>query len=150
MIADDIMDNHHFDYYLQHNEIRYGEYEKLIHSSPDAYYKPDKPVFYARPATSVVSPSIINEPQKTLLREISWTLNSQKTNFRIVISPLYDQKQFNPTDLAYMKGLFGENRVYDFSGINDITNDKFNYYETSHYRPHIARKIMALIYGTQG
>lgn len=150
MIADDIMDNRHLDYYLQHNEIHYAEYEELIHSNPDAYYKHREAVFSVRPATLVVSPSIIHEPQNALLREISRMLNSQKTNLRIVISPLYDQKKFNPADLAYLKDLFGEDRVYDFSGINDITNDKFNYYEPSHYRPHIARKIIALIYGTRG
>ena len=78
---------------FQHNEIHYAEYEELIHSNPDAYYKHREAVFSVRPATLVVSPSIIHEPQNALLREISRMLNSQKTNLRIVISPLYESEK---------------------------------------------------------
>lgn len=35
---------------------------------------------------------------------------------------------------------------YDFSGINKITTNNFNYYETSHYRPFIGEKIADIIF----
>jgi len=40
----------------------------------------------------------------------------------------------------------GKKNVYDFSGKNKLTTPIGNYYETSHYRPHVANKIMELIY----
>ena len=42
--------------------------------------------------------------------------------------------------------LEGKQNVFDFSGINFITNDYHNYYENSHYRPHVADYIMKEIY----
>ena len=69
-----------------------------------------------------------------------------KTNYRIIISPLYNQIKLNNQDLDYLKQLFGKDNVFDFSGINKFTKDYNNYYESSHYRPHIAREIMQLIY----
>lgn len=42
--------------------------------------------------------------------------------------------------------LFGENNIYDFPGVNSITEDYHNYYEDSHYRPCVARFILQTIY----
>lgn len=35
---------------------------------------------------------------------------------------------------------------YDFSGINEVTSDNFNYYELSHYRPIVGDKIVDRIF----
>ena len=42
--------------------------------------------------------------------------------------------------------LFGKDRVYDYSGSNDITADYHNYYELSHYRPSVSARILRDIY----
>ena len=54
--------------------------------------------------------------------------------------------KLNESDLIYLKDTFGEDNVFDFSGINEFTNDYRNYYEISHYRPHVARKILEIVY----
>ena len=59
---------------------------------------------------------------------------------------MYDQKKLNIEDLSILNALFGKENVFDFSGINQITNNLYNYYETSHYRPHVAKKIIDEIY----
>ena len=66
-----------------------------------------------------------------------------------MISPLYDQVKFNPEDLSVLQEVFGHNQVFDFSGVNEFTTSKYNYYETSHYRPHVANEIMKKVYAGQ-
>jgi hypothetical protein len=45
-----------------------------------------------------------------------------------------------------LSGIFGTERVFDFSGVNEFTTDFRNYYEESHYRPQVAREILKRIY----
>lgn len=37
--------------------------------------------------------------------------------------------------MEILKDIFGYENVFDFSGINEYTNDIHNYYERGHYRP---------------
>jgi hypothetical protein len=74
------------------------------------------------------------------------SMNEDGTTYRFVISPLYCQLKLNPADLATLQGIFGKNKVYDMSRINDITNDMRNYYEYVHYCPTVAKRIMDSIY----
>ena len=127
------------------NEIRFETFEELI--SKGKYYTEErKKVFYQRDTIQEYSPVAIAENQKILLRDIFDIFRKNKTNYRIVISPLYNQIKINKQDLDYLNQLFGRDNVFDFSGINKFTKDYTNYYESSHYRPHIAREIMKLIY----
>ena len=54
--------------------------------------------------------------------------------------PLY------PEDEKALRAIFGDDCVFNFSGINKWTTDYHNYYEVSHYRPHVASEIMDSIY----
>jgi hypothetical protein len=71
---------------------------------------------------------------------------ANNTDYRIVLSPMYDQKKLNAKDMNTLYEVFGKDRIYDFSGINDITQDMYNYFETAHYRPSIAYRIMDSVY----
>ena len=68
-------------------------------------------------------------------------LQKHNVNYRIIISPLYEQIKLNPTDVNVLNELFGKNYVYDFSGKNELTEPVGNYYENSHYRSFIAAKL---------
>lgn len=37
---------------------------------------------------------------------------------------------------------------YDFSGLNEITTNNYNYYETSHYRPLVGNEMLKRIFGS--
>lgn len=128
------------------NELRFDYFENLIRLNK--YYTPERlSVFYDRDTTiQKYSPACISETQKTVLRNIHSITQKHNTAIRIIINPLYDQLKLNSNDLAYLKSLFGEGNVYDFSGINSFTNNYTNYYENSHYRPHIARAILDTVY----
>lgn len=48
---------------------------------------------------------------------------------------------------AFKRALAEVTDYYDFSGLNEVTTNNYNYYETSHYRPIIGDRIVARIFG---
>ncbi|MCF1190806.1 hypothetical protein LRR18_04345 [Mangrovimonas sp. AS39] len=141
-----LLDDKKRNYDNKTNELRFDFFEDLI--SQDKYYTPERiSIFYDRDTTiQSYSPECIKGNQKLILENISSIIQKHNTQLRVIVSPLYDQKKINKSDLQYLKTLFGEENVFDFSGINKFTNDYTNYYESSHYRPHVAREIMGIIY----
>lgn len=94
-----------------------------------------------------ISEELLNDEEKIRsFIEIKDILAKHRTNYKIVISPLYNQIKINPKDLEFLQTLFGSKNVYDFSGVNKYTSDYHNYYESSHYRPEVASEIMNYIY----
>ncbi len=81
-----------------------------------------------------------------MLNEIIDVFRKQKTEYKIIISPAYDQLKLAPQDKIQLENIFGKENVYDFAGINPITNNYRNYYEHSHYRPHVTKHILSEIY----
>jgi hypothetical protein len=133
-----------------HNEISHPHTDEQIAGNREAYYQSKMNViFYKRDTITRFSPTAIQEEQQKMLREIQGIFLKNRTQLKIVINPLYDQTRLNPKDLQALKSIFGETVVYDFSGINDLTQDVYNYYETSHYRPHVATEIMNRMYAGQ-
>ena len=140
-----LLDNRKRNYSDITNELKFDLFEEEIRQNK--FYTEEKiKLFQKRDSVQKFSPVAIKENQKVLLTNIRSVFRNHQTNYKIVISPLYNQLKLNPADLKYMKELFGENNVYDFSGINKITEDYRNYYEPSHYRPDVANEIMKEIY----
>ncbi|HEX2618393.1 MAG TPA: hypothetical protein VHL57_12675 [Flavobacteriales bacterium] len=122
--------------------------EEEIVRDPDAYYARRAKDFYARDTTvQHYAPRSIKPEHEAALREIRRVFAAKGTDFRIIISPTYDQLAIDRNDLALLQAIFGADRVFDRSGINDITRDKRNYIESSHYRFHVGRRILNEIYG---
>jgi hypothetical protein len=144
-----VLDNTPFEYELFSNEIRYSQFENLLATNPAAYYSKRLSSFYNRPKVPECALPVIGPGQMEMLTEMSGILTKHRTDFKLVISPLYNQKKLNHKDLRDLQTLFGKNNVYDFSGVNEITQSYTNYYETSHYRPHVAREIMSRIYSNR-
>lgn len=103
--------------------------------------------FYERSEEDSISPRVIMEDQEVAFREIAEYAKKGNTNVKIIVSPLYDQIRINPEDINILKTLNEESNVYDFSGINEYTNNVKNYYENSHYRPVLCRELLRVIYG---
>lgn len=147
MTKDFLLDDRPFDYDYVTNEVQLSYYENMIRKDTAAYYSSRQQLFYPRD-TSVQKfyAPVIKDPQMALLRTIKKIMEADSTHYKIVINPLYDQKKLAPADLRILNELFGENNVFDFSGINAITRSRYNYYEASHYRPFISDSIMKIIY----
>lgn len=110
------------------------------------YYEQANYMFYERSNQLQYSEDQIDARMESMFREMKIIFDKHKTNYKIVISPLYNQRKTNHHDLELLQSIFGREQVYDFSGINSITNNKFNYYENSHYRPLVGSFIMDSIY----
>lgn len=145
MSAQGVLDHRPFVYDSISNELRFESFEELIASGE--YYTEDrmKP-FYKRDGELRFSAPVITPKHEALLNGIAGHFSAMHTDYFIVISPLYNQIKMNAADIAKLKQIFGEQRVYDFSGVNRFTADYTHYYERSHYRPHIAKAVLDSIY----
>jgi hypothetical protein len=145
MTKNHLLDDRPVHYDLVTNELSYPLFERLIESGE--YYTIERmKVFYQRDSIQSFSPVVIGEKQRNMLTDINAVFIKNRTNFKIIINPLYDQQKLNEKDILYLASLFGKERVFDFSGINELTDDYSNFYEASHYRPHVAREILQRIY----
>lgn len=103
-------------------------------------------VFEGKQFPDSIAKIVINEERLEMLKSIKDVFVQQNTNYKIVISPLYDQVKLNPCDLQVLIDIFGQDNVFDFSGVNQWNVDFHNYYEDSHYRPCVANEIMEIVY----
>lgn len=138
-------------YYIpEYNEVHKAGAEEMLDTNPDAYYATLQGFYrlYERNYTDSVATPVIKAEQREALEQLHELLVNGNTDYRIVISPLYNQIALNPMDYALLVDIFGEGKVFDFSGVNEFTNDVSNYYETSHYRPKVCKQILKQIYDT--
>jgi hypothetical protein len=123
-----------YDKEIKYDSVRY--YNKLINEN----------IFFERDATVKYSKKLIKKKQLALLFAIKQITDSNNTNVKIIISPLYNQLVFNRSDFEKLKKIFGDDSVYDFSGKNNFTSYFTNYYESSHYKTNVANEIMDFVY----
>ena len=102
-----------------------------------------------RDGTATIAEPAIFHRQRMVLDEIMEVLRRHGTSIRVLISPDYNQKKLHPDDREILQGIFGKENVYDFSGINEFTEDYHNYYEAGHYRPLLGNKLLERIYKRQ-
>lgn len=124
----------------------YGKDEEIESDSVGYYNKMiNQGIFSKRLAPKVDTSSIKKEvlEQLTAIKSI---FDKHKTNYKIVVSPMYNQVKLSSEYLTGLNSIFLSKNVFDYSGVNKFTNSIGNFYERSHYRPHVARSIMNEIY----
>jgi len=131
---------------IKNCDIWYG-WDKEIEMDSLNYYKDriDKGAFYNRPKSELIKCEVTPE-EIAQLHSIKTIFDKHNTNFKIVISPVYDQIPMEKEQIAILEQVFGRENIYNFSGKNKFTEPIHNYYESSHYRPHVAHEIMDIIY----
>jgi hypothetical protein len=128
------------------NDYFYQKYDSMLSEDSLGYYVYKKDVFPDRPAYEETNDIVIKAKQIAMLKKIKQVFDRNKTRVKIVISPLYNQQKINEADIKTLVNIFGGKTVYDYSGKNTITDFKGNYYESSHYKPGVAQKILSDIY----
>ena len=101
--------------------------------------------FYKRDTVQQYNEVQILEKERKILSKISEIFNKHNTNYYIIITPIYDQKKFHQSDYNILKAFFG-NRLYDFSGINEITNNEYNFPDQKHFQEYISKRIIDQIF----
>lgn len=130
------------------NDFVFTSYIEQIKKDSVGYYNQPN-FFYKRSKEKNIQPPAIKPYQLKYLAMIQESLKKNNTKFKIILGPTYDQAYFNQQDLATLIKYFGKENVYDFSGINEYTENIANYYEIYHYKPSVANDIMAKIYATK-
>lgn len=147
MTKNSLLSDEQFVYDNKSNEIKSVGFEREI-AQGIFYNEKKRKVFENKSFPDSVSKPVIGKNQQKMLLEMKRVFEVHHTNYKIVISPLYEQVQLNLLDLEILRNIFGEKNIFNFSGTNAFTVNYQNYYEDSHYRPHVARKILERIYTT--
>ncbi|MDR1861123.1 MAG: hypothetical protein LBR06_09420 [Bacteroidales bacterium] len=127
------------------NERFFNTQEKNIRENPDYINNPA--VFYDRPDTEHVDEiRRIKRRHAEMLQEIRTILDKRHTDYRVIISPLYEQIRLNPDDLQLLHEIFGADKVTDFTGKNAFSDNKRNYYEPHHFRSQPVDSLLKTVY----
>lgn len=127
------------------NEISYPQFDQAI--AEGTYYTKSrmKPLRRGAQSPTPHQPCLGTEHTR-LLRDLQRFFATAETDVRVIVSPLYNRRALHPQDVRILKSVFGDDRVFDFSGVNAITADYRNYYEASHYRPSTAAALLDSVY----
>lgn len=111
------------------------------------YYRKKSALFLNRQGMSVHSEKMIDQDKMKMLTEIKDIFRASGTDYRVIISPLYEQRTFHPDDLRIIREIFGNAFVFDFSGINEYTASVSNYYDPHHFKFYVGDAILNEVYG---
>ena len=132
-------------YIAQYNEYRETKREEEI--ARGVYYdKARMRVFEGVQKPRTFSTEKLGTVEMACLYDIKRIFDRHNTDYRVIVSPLYDQVKLNTDTYGRLCEVFGKDCVYDFSGVNKWNRDYHNYYEKSHYRPVVAAEIMDIVY----
>lgn len=136
---------HRNTYIPEYNEFHWTASEKEI--AEGVYYDAEHmKVFENVQKPGTFSSEILGSQEIDYLRKMKKVFDKHHTSYKIVVSPLYDQIKLNTSTLRILCDIFGEEHIYDFSGVNKWNKDYHNYYENSHYRPNVSAEIMRIVY----
>jgi hypothetical protein len=137
-------------YFDERNEPHLVGKEWALMCDPEYYYShlilQDVYKLYPRDTVEQIGETIITSKCIELLSRMQNLFETNHTEYKVVVSPLFDQIKLNPLDKNILDSIFGDENVFDYSGINIFTKDTTNYYENSHYRPKLAKSIMRDVY----
>lgn len=130
------------------NDIWLVSVEDEIARTGEQYWTSRSGVFYVRPEKpEPYHPQITGDIEQNL-REVANVFGEHRTELRVIISPLFNQRALAERDVELLRSIFCGSSVFDFSGVNEITSDKHNYYEESHFRPFVGRQMLREAYAT--
>ena len=130
------------------NDITVPLIDAKIAENPKQHILNNAALFYDRKGEKLDSIDRLDPENIQMLKEIKQILEKRNVNYKIVASPSYDQIKFSTNDENILQDLFG-NHFYDYTGKNKFTDNKENYYETSHYRPTIGKLMLDEMYSKE-
>ena len=135
------------DYNVKYNEENYPFYDNALAADEDKFYADRTKMFERECNKEYVLPELFTDETVENLQSLKDLLEKNGTDFRIIIHPMYHLRTLCCRDRAILFDIFGENRVFDFSGENKYTMNKRNYYDNnSHPRPQLCAELMRIVY----
>ena len=82
------------------------------------------------------------------LKHIKAVFDKHQTDYKIVISPAYcyTHPRINAEDLRILQEVFDQDKVFDYSGKNEITTDCYNFSDPNHFGLSVGWQIIEDIY----
>ena len=95
-----------------------------------------------------VSEPLIDAPFEEQLRHVKAMLDAKHCDYHIIITPApcYTNPVINPEDLALLHTIYGAERVHDYSGKNEMTEDYNNFSDPGHFGLRVGYMIIEDIY----
>ena len=95
-----------------------------------------------------ISEPLVSKSFESQLCRIKSILDRNKTDYYVILTPAYcyTNPAVNPVDLEKMKAIFGANRVYDFTGKNEMNDDFNNFADPNHFGQRVGWMILDNVY----
>lgn len=126
------------------NDYFFEANERELAKNEDAYYESRSRLFQRE--TGKCFGQVIGPVEKQYLEEIRDIFRKNATDYRIWLPPTYDQLCINPGDIALLGEIFGLDKVFNFAGGNEWTENMRNFYDQTHVRPLIGDKMIEEMY----
>ena len=96
-----------------------------------------------------VSEPLITASFEDKLRHIMDILERNHTDYYVILTPAYcyTNPTVNPSDLEILKAIFGDDRVFDFTGKNEMTEDYNNFSDPNHFGQRVGWMMLEKVYG---
>ena len=91
---------------------------------------------------------VIDEDAMVKLHHIKAIFDKHDTDYRIIIDPgyCYTSPATNPADLKLLEEVFGKDKVFNFSGKNDLNSDYNNFSDPVHFGQYVGWHILNRVY----
>jgi hypothetical protein len=130
-------------------DLWYGKDQQIKNDSINYYNNLIKrKIFYNRPTVDRLKLKL-TDLEKEQLQSIKQIFDKHETNYKIIISPVYNQIEMEKDQCKLLDEIFQPQNVFNYSGINRYTEPVGNYYESSHFRPSVSKSILEEIYSNQ-
>jgi hypothetical protein len=126
------------------NNFLFPENEAQIKADSLKYFS--EKVFKERKVYTKPIESKIDQNFLQIISQIDSLLQANKSHYKIIIAPKFDQTPYNFKDLETLKLVFGPQNVYNFSGKNNYSEPLWHFYEGSHFRPSVGHSILKEVY----
>lgn len=134
---------------IKNGVFNYINKDRWIKENHDDYVRNEKTFYIKNTRKEVYTERA--EVEKNL-RIINNICNKNNIKLILFITP-HSRIMFDTYDidsyLEFIKTISKFNTFYNFSGYNSVTTNDYNYYEDSHYLPHVGRLIAARIFKDQ-
>lgn len=140
--------NHSSDYIgfdtISNDWVKGNKYDFIEKPTQDSTLNKSK--FGKRLLEEQFSKKEITSKYLVILKDIKHIFDKHRTRYKIIVTPTYDQIRINNEDLDVLEEIFGKNNMYNFSGKNHLTEDKYNFTDVNHFDLNVGWIILNEIY----
>lgn len=94
---------------------------------------------------------LIDDKKAEQFKHIRSMFDRKRTDYRIIITPgyCYTSYSISPQDLAFLQSVFGPDKVFDYSGKNELNSDYNNFSDPNHFGLYVGWHIIEDIYNPE-